>query len=130
MPANGNGIFTIDGVDLRLWVTKLTRKFSVLDSENSGRLLNSKMHRDVVGTFYNYTLSVDPDKSNRADYDVFYEIISSPVESHRLVFPYAQRTLEFDAYITNGEDELIMENKNKWSGLSINFVAMEPQRRP
>lgn len=127
---NGNGVFTIDGVDLRLWVTELTRNFAVTDSENSGRLQNSNMHRDIVGTFYNYTLSIDPVNSNRADYDTFYEIITSPTPSHRLVLPYGQRKLEFNAYVTNGADKLkITDDINEWSGLSVNFVAMEPQRR-
>lgn len=135
MPKNGNGVFTIDDVDLRLWVTSLKRKFEVLDTQNSGRLQSYRMHRDIAGTFYNYTMEVIPDKSNRADYDTFYEIISAPVESHILVFPYNQETLRFEAYVTNGEDNLKIQEEggkqiNKWDGLSLNFIAMEPQRRP
>lgn len=135
MAKNGNGVFTIDGVSLRLWVTSLKRKFEVLDTQNSGRVQSFRMYRDIGGTFYNYTLEIDPDKSNRADYDTFYEIVSSPVESHIMVFPYAQKTLEFEAYVTNGEDNLKIREEggkqvNKWDGLSLNFIAMEPQRRP
>lgn len=135
MPQNGNGVFTIDGVNLRLWVTELKRNFAVTDTDNSGRVQSYRMHRDIIGTFYNYTLSVDPDDSNPADYDTFYEIISSPQEYHTLVFPYGQETLEFEAYVTSGEDSLKINNdnadgrKNQWSGLSIDFIAMEPQRR-
>lgn len=124
-------IFTIDGVDLRVNVTKLERGFSVTDTENSGRLQNFKMHRDVAGTFYNYTIDVIPHNDHREDYDTFYEIVSSPVESHHMVFPYAQKTIKFEAYVTNGADSLQRRNgKNLWDGLSLNFVAMEPQRRP
>lgn len=135
MPRNGNGVFTIDGVSLRLWVTSLKRGFEILDTQNSGRLQNLRMYRDIGGTFYNYTMEVEPDKRNRADYDTFYEIISSPTPSHILVFPYAQETLEFEAYVTNGEDSLKIQEEggkqvNKWKGLSLNFIAMEPQRRP
>lgn len=135
MAKNGNGVFTIDGVSLRLWVTSLKRKFEVLDTQNSGRVQSYRMYRDIGGTFYNYTMEIDPDKSNRADYDTFYEIVSSPVESHIMVFPYAQKTLEFEAYVTNGEDNLKIREEggkqvNKWDGLSLNFIAMEPQRRP
>lgn len=135
MAKNGNGVFTIDGVDLRLWVKSLKRKFEVLDTQNSGRVQSLRMYRDIGGTFYNYTLEIDPDKGNRADYDTFYEIVSSPVESHIMTFPYAQETLTFEAYVTNGEDNLKIRNEggkqvNKWDGLSLNFVAMEPQRRP
>lgn len=135
MARNGNGVFTIDGMNLRLWVNSLKRSFQVLDTDNSGRLQAFRMHRDIAGTFYNYTLEIDPEKSNRADYDTFYEIISAPVESHIMIFPYGQETIEIEAYVTNGEDSLKMEETedghiNKWSGLSLNFIAMEPQRRP
>ena len=124
-------IFSIDGVELRVNVTKLERGFSVTDTENSGRLQNYKMHRDVAGTFYNYTLEIEPDVNYRADYDTFYNIISAPVPSHRMVFPYNQETQEFEAYVTQGKDSLKRINgKNLWSGLSVYFVAMEPQRRP
>lgn len=136
MDSKGNEVFTIDGVDLRLVVTELKRSFSVADTENSGRTQSYKMHRDIIGTFYNYKMSIDSSRSNPADYDTFYQIISSPTESHRMVFPYNQETLEFEAYVTSGEDRLkINKNapegqKNRWTGLSVEFTAMEPQRRP
>lgn len=124
-------VFTIDGIQLRINITKLERGFSVTDTENSGRLQDYSMHRDVAGTFYNYTLEIQPDNNHRADYDTLYNIVSAPVVSHRLVLPYNQETLEFDAYVTQGRDSLKRINgKNLWSGLSLNFVAMKPQRRP
>lgn len=135
MARTGNGVFQIDGLNLRLQVKELKRSFAVTDTENSGRTQSYEMHRDIAGTFYNYTLSIDADKSNRADYDTFYDIISSPTVSHTLVVPYGQGTQEFLAYVTSGEDVLkIQETEdgqiNKWTGLSVSFIAMEPQRRP
>ena len=135
MDRTGNGVFEIDGLNLRLQVKELKRSFAVTDTENSGRTQSYEMHRDIAGTFYNYALSIDVDKSNRADYDTFYDIISSPTESHTVVFPYGQETLEFLAYVTNGEDGLkILKTEdgqiNKWTGLTVNFIAMKPQRRP
>lgn len=124
-------IFSIDGVELRVNVIKLERGFSVTDTENSGRTQDFSMHRDVAGTFYNYTLEVEPESEHRADYDTFYNIISAPVESHQMIFPYGQETLEFKAYVTQGKDSLKrIDGKNLWSGLSVYFVAMAPQRRP
>ena len=124
-------IFSIDGVELRVNVTKLERGFSVTDTENSGRTQDFSMHRDVAGTFYNYTLEIEPESAFRADYDTFYNIISAPVESHRMIFPYGQETLGFKAYVTQGKDSLKrIDGKNLWSGLSVYFVAMAPQRRP
>ena len=122
---------TLDGVTYStLHVKKLTRSFSVLDGENVGRLMNGEMQRDVIGTFYNYSVEIDPDAASRSDYDNFYEAISAPVASHTLVVPYAQRTLTFKAYVTNGKDELtaMMPTANRWKNLSFNFIAMAPQR--
>lgn len=132
---DGNGVFTIDGVDLRVEVMDLKRSFSVTDSEHSGRTKNDEMHRDIVGTYYTYTIQIEPNTAYRADYDTFYEIVSSPVAFHRMSFPYNQETLEFQAYVTNGEDSLTIRKEkgtqvNRWSGLSLQFVAKEPQRRP
>lgn len=124
-------IFSIDGVDLRLNVTKLEREFSVTDTENSGRLKNYDMYREIAGTFYNYTMEIEPITQYREDYDTFYQMISAPETKHRIVVPYAQKTLEFEAYVTKGKDGLQRRNgKNLWQGLSVYFVAMSPQRRP
>lgn len=122
---------TLDGVTYStLHVTSLTRNFSVLDGPNAGRLITGNMERDVIGTFYNYAVELDPDAANRADYDAFYDVISAPVASHELVIPYAQTTLTFNAYVTTGSDSLLdmMDAANRWGNLSFNFIAMEPQR--
>jgi hypothetical protein len=130
------GIVTIDGVDLRLWEMEIKRGFAVTDSELSGRLKNSEMFRDIVGTFYNYTLGVEPHPDYREDYDTFYDIISAPVKFHTVKFPYGLHgTIEYVAYVTTGEDsDKPIENgeivDNRWSGLSVQFIAKEPQRRP
>ena len=122
---------TLDGVTYStLHVMKLTRNFSVLDGPNAGRMMDGSMTRDIIGTFYNYSVEIDPDAASRSDYDSFFEAISAPVDSHTLVVPYAQSTLTFQAYVTNGQDELtVMElMANRWENLSFNFIAMAPQR--
>lgn len=122
---------TLDGVTYStLHITSLKRSFSVVDGDNAGRLQNGEMMRDIIGTFYNYSVELDPDSASRADYDAFFEVISSPVPSHLLVIPYAQTTLTFQAYVTQGADELtLMEsNANRWENLSFDFIAMAPQR--
>lgn len=124
-------VFSIDGIELRLEVVKLEREFSVTDTENSGRLKNYDMYREIAGTFYNYTMEIEPIVQYREDYDTFYQMISAPETKHRLVVPYAQKALEFEAYVTKGKDSLQRRNgKNLWHSLSVHFVAMSPQRRP
>lgn len=123
----------VDGVAYpKLHVTSLKRSFSVMDGPNAGRVMNYDMVRDVGGTFYNYSLSFDPDLSDREEYDTFYEVISAPVDSHMIEVPYGQGVMAFKAYVSNGEDELLTlyDAAGNWGNLSINFVAMSPQRRP
>ena len=124
----------VDGVEyVGIRVLSIKRSFQVADGENAGRLtVNGNMVRDVIGTFYNYSLTIDPNNSDRATYDDFYEVVSSPEDSHEIVVPYGQGTLTFDAYVTNGDDELILieDDANKWKNLTFNFIAMKPQRTP
>lgn len=126
-------VFSIDEVEYPgILVISLKRNFQVADGENVGRVLDGGIVRDIIGTYYNYTLELDSSEASLEEYDALYEVLSAPEDSHALVVPYAQGTMLFDAYVTNGEDELVsMESsRNKWEGLSINFIAMAPQRRP
>lgn len=123
---------TVDGKKYKnLYVTSIERNFSVLDGDNAGRTTAADMIRDVLGTFYNYTIAIESKYSNAQEYDEFYEVISAPAASHTIVVPYAQTTLTFKAYCTSGKDSVGIEHdgSQKWTGLSINFIAISPQRR-
>lgn len=123
-------MFKIDGNEFNVFVTDLQRSFQVLDGENAGRALDGSMTRDIVGTYYNYTMQIDGSRMTREEYDTLYEILSSPSDSHKIVVPYGQTTLTFNAYVTAGTDKLRMMNgHNYWSGLSIQFIAMDAQRQ-
>lgn len=126
-------LFSIDGIYFNVRITEggIKRSFSVTDSDKAGRLLTGRMVRDIIGTFYNYTISIDTNNLSKTDYDTFYEIISAPVDFHVITIPYAQSTLQFEAYVTSGEDTLKTSNSNgnTWTELSITFIAMEPLRK-
>lgn len=125
-------LFTIDGVGYKVNVIKLVRKFSVLDSEKSGRTMDGAMYRDPIGTFYNYTMTVSPHPSDPAALDAFWEAISQPVASHVCVFPYGQKMLTQRMYVTSGEQDLtiIRGDTSLWGDININFIAMEPKVTP
>lgn len=124
--------FILDGVAYNVHVLKLTRKFSVLDSDKTGRTQDGSMYRDVIGTFYNYSMTVAEKDGDAESFDAFWEAISTPVESHECVFPYGQDTLSQTMYITSGEQDIgqILSNSTRWGELSISFVAMEPKVVP
>ena len=126
-------ILSLDGKEYpNLHVVSLKRSFAVLDGDSAGRVMTGAMTRDIIGTYYNYSMEIDPVSSDLSEYDEFYESISAPVDSHVLTVPYAQTTLTFDAYVANGEDELVSKygSRNDWQNLAINFVAMKPKRTP
>ncbi len=129
-----NNIFRLDGREYNINVLELKRKFAVTDTENSGRTTDYAMHRDIIGTFYNYTLKIAPKKLDMESYNRFYDAISNPsAVSHEITVPFGNETMTFKAYVTQGEDSLVVRNgKNFWGfadGLTVNFTAMEPQRR-
>lgn len=123
---------TMDGVEYpNIHVVSLKRSFQILDGENAGRVMTGEMDRDIIGTYYNYSCEIDASGADRQEYDDFYEAISAPKDSHEITVPYGQKSISFQAYVTNGEDNLItMYAENEWGGLSFNFIAMAPQRRP
>lgn len=125
-------MFKIDGKEYIGIVTKLTRNFEVADGENAGRTLDGNMHRDLIGTYYNYTINITTDRMNQSEYNEMYQTISAPVASHIMIVPYGNEILTFRAYITQGSDELIRrysQTDRYWGNLSFDFIAMSPQRR-
>lgn len=124
--------FTIDGQTFNVFVPTggLKRSFQVLDGPNASRVLSGDMRRDLIGTFYNYTVEISTKNTSLAEYDRLYEILSAPVDFHDVTFPYGQDTLSFKAYVTAGEDSVtrISGGHTYWAGLSVQFVAKSPQR--
>ncbi|MCB7321107.1 hypothetical protein [Lacrimispora sp. 210928-DFI.3.58] len=130
-----DSVFLLDGKSYNVEVEadSLERSFAVTDTDQSGRTLDYTMNRDIIGTFYNYAMKVYPKPDDLAAYDAFYDAISDPnYDSHEMTFPYGQETLTFQAYVSQGKDRLrIRKGRNIWGmeGMSLNFTAMEPQRR-
>ena len=124
-------VFSVDGRYYNVNIISLKRTGSVLDGENAGRLKNGKMIRDVIGTYYNYSMQIDADALDPAEYDELFEIMSSPDDSHMVIMPYGQTVLTFEAYISEVSDELdIINDETRWGNLSVTFTAMLPARRP
>ena len=130
-------VFGIDGhfFDVRIPEKGIKRSFSIADSDKAGRVLTGRMVRDIIGTFYNYTITLDTNRLNPQQYDELYEIISSPQDSHMITLPYGQTSKTFEMYITAGEDTIITtgagtDGVNVWEGLSINVIMTEPLRKP
>lgn len=125
-------IFSIDGRYFNVFIPQdgIERNFAVVDTDDAGRVLTGAMERDIIGTFYNYTIKLNTNFLSFVEYDELYEILSSPEEYHIIRVPYAQSALQFKAYVTQGKDVLnrMTSKGNHWKQLSVNFIAMEPER--
>lgn len=124
--------FLLDGRAYNVSVTSLVRKFSVLDRGSSGRTQDGVMYRDVIGTYYNYEMTVRRKGSDAAALDQLWEAVSRPDVSHVCTFPYGQQTLTQRMYVTSGEQavRLLTPGKSYWNELKLSFVAMEPRVVP
>ena len=124
----------MDGTTYRLRVKfkTLGRSFRVEDGDNAGDMLSGLYKRDVIGTYYDYSMEVEPDPQYPGDYDNFFDAISAPVDSHSITVPYGQSTLTYTAMVTSGAD--VYQGKvagvERWAGLQVQFTAQKPQREP
>lgn len=123
-------VFLMDGVSYNVSVTSLVRKFSVMDTDKSGRTQNGQMYRDIIGTFYNYTMTLRERSGDAAALESFWAAVSDPAKaSHVCVFPYGQKTITQQMYVTGGEQALerMEKDRNHWGELTVNFIAMGPE---
>lgn len=125
---------TLDNVQykVRVKIRSLNRSFRIEESERSGAVKSGDYFRDIIGTYYDYEMEVEPDPSAPEDYDAFYEMISAPVESHSVVVPYGQGTMTYDAMVSTGDDTKRdkINGVTRWTGLKVKISAKKPQRRP
>ena len=121
----------IDGItyDVRVRFDTLSRSFSVVEGRNSGTALSGRAIRDIVGTGFEYSMSVEPSPLTPGDYDALYEIISDTSAYHTVTVPYAQGEQTFKAYVQSGTDSLNgrIAGRYRWHGMTIKFRAYEVQ---
>lgn len=124
--------FKIDGKAFSgIGVETLKRTFRLPDGKNAGEMDSGDYERDIVGTYYDYTLLISVADFPGNEYDELFEILSAPVNSHIVEVPYGRNgTLTYEAMIETGDDELTVmdEDGNEWADLSVTFRAKKPQR--
>lgn len=126
---SGNQVFSLDGVGFDISTVKLERTGKVQDSK-AARSVSGRMGREIIGTYYSYSMEIDQVLGNPDEYDRLYYALTAPVDSHQLTVPYGQSTLTFQAYISRANDNLIHAGDvNIWGGLEVDFIAMAPARR-
>lgn len=127
-------MIVIDGKEYRVKVIKPSRElsFEITEGKNTGMSLAFREIRDIGGTKYNYIMRVEPFREYPEDFDALFWALSAPVDSHRVIMPFMQKTLEFDAVVRSGRviDGDVSGGFRRWYGMEITFEAIEPQRKP
>lgn len=125
---------TMDGKQyrVRVKIRTLRRSFRIEEDDRSGMVKSGAYFRSIIGTYYDYAMEVEPDPAAPEEYDAFFEAISAPVEFHTVTVPYGQDTMTYDAMVSSGEDTQRdkIGGVTRWTGLTVNFSARKPQRRP
>lgn len=115
-------------------ISNLERSFEKLShDESSGRTSSGSMDIDLIGTYYNYKMTISHRcTADRDEFDELWEALSAPVPFNVIEVPYNRETLIFEAYITKGKQLLqcIDEDGNRWGSIEVSFVARSPQRVP
>ena len=123
----------MDGISYRLRVRyeSMVRSFRIPDGDNAGTMLSGLYKRDLAGTYYDYTMQVEPDPEHPEDYDSFFDAISAPVERHSVTMPYGQGVITFDAMVSEGDDVSLgrVAGRRRWGRLAVKFTAQAPQRK-
>lgn len=125
-------IFQLDGKSYDVRVTALTRKFSVEDFRKPGYTMDGQLHREVLGTYYHYTMTVEAYAGREKALEDLWQAVSSPVEAHLCRFPYGQQNLQQQMYITGGAQDLtlIRDDSRRWGSLTLEFTAAAPEVLP
>lgn len=123
-------LFKIDGRGFSgVGVEALKRSFRIPDGPNAGKMLSGDYTRGIVGTYYDYDLTLTAEQLPDSEYNALYEVLSSPVERHTVEMPYGLSSITFEAMIESGTDELIPTDDGTWWGnLSVSIRAKKPQR--
>lgn len=124
----------IDGTPYKVGIADLQRKGDILDL-TANRTEDGVLHRDVIGTYYNYTLTIVC--QDQEEYEKLWWVLTAPVASHQVQLPHQPEP--FEGYFGSVKDTMVYidgENaqyqsygaKYKAKGLSCNLIATRASR--
>ena len=116
----------IDGIEYKVRIASLKRNAEILD-KYFYRTEDGSAVREVIGTFYNYTLAIGV-VDDISLYNTLYDVLTAPVESHSVTLPSDGVT--FDGYFASTSDEVdkIEADGTRFKGLTCSLIAMKPAR--
>lgn len=119
-------LFTIDQESFDVQVTQLQREAVITTASNDCTTLDGACHRDILGTYCHYTMTVAA-RENMQELERFWEQITRPVESMVCSFPYGQGQLTQQMYIQSVSQKLTDASwGNQWDSVTVRFLGMKP----
>lgn len=123
--SNGK-VFIIDGVTFNVPIAELERKGDVLDL-TATRTEDGKLHREIIGTYYNYSIKVAQTDFDK--YDAFWQVVTAP-QNHLVQLPHESAPKE--RYFGSCRDNIFFVTSDGYraNGFSCNCIAVNPDRTP
>lgn len=122
-------VIIIDNKAYAVRITELKRTADILD-KYAERDETGELHREVIGTFYNYQLKIGVKMGERDLYNELFDVLSAPVDCHDVELPHDH--VKFKGYFSSISDniKLVDDDGFDCNGLSCKLTAMKPRRTP
>lgn len=119
----------VDGEEFHVGIIKMKRKGDILD-KTANRTEDGNLHREVIGTYYNYSLEIRPG-NDTAHYNRLWDVLTEPVAYHYVQLPGSDTAVEM--YFGSVQDEVrVIKGENGdeiyYTGLTCNLVCKKPNR--
>ena len=122
-------VIVIDDKAYAVRITELKRTADILD-KYAERDEKGELHREVIGTYYNYQLKIGVKMGERELYNELFDVLSAPVDCHDVELPHDH--VKFKGYFSSISDniKLVDDDGFDCNGLSCKLTAMKPRRTP
>ena len=122
-------VIIIDDKAYAVRITELKRTADILD-KYAERDEKGELHREVIGTYYNYQLKIGVKMGERELYNELFDVLSAPVDCHDVELPHDH--VKFKGYFSSISDniKLVDDYGFDCNGLSCKLTAMKPRRTP
>ncbi len=121
----------VDGMEWRIPILSVDRQFPFLDKA-AERNLDGKADRELIGVFRNHRMQFGS-VLDTGLYAAFIEMLTEPLPFRTITVPGNDtEAYTYTAYTAEIADRLrrLKSGKAYWQGLSMDFIAREPWKRP
>ena len=117
----------VDGVEYKVGILKMKRKGDILD-KTANRTEDGDLHREVIGTYYNFSLEIRPGDDTEL-YDRLFWVLTEPVAYHMVQLPGQPEPAKM--YFGSVQDEVRYIDDDEttyYNNLTCNVVCKLPSR--